>query len=236
MIKAVVLFSAWICLATTANAQPKILKGWLLDSATLYPISGATIKNSESRKTTLTDAAGFFAIGVSPNDVIYAIATGYHYDTLRYSPLMNDTVTLRLSPSGRVLPGVTVYSMYTRYQLDSLQRKTEYEQARGTKKKTFSAPGTGFGIGFNLDRIGNKKHKYQKRNAWLFALREQQAYIDYRFPPAMVAAYTGLKGEALRKFMYLYTPGYGWLRQHPDNEALLIYINEKLKLYKVLNP
>ena len=51
----------------------------------------------------------------------------------------------------------------------------------------------------------------------------------------MVAQYTGLKGDALRDFMYRYTPSYQWLREHPTNEEVVYYISEKLKLYKQID-
>jgi hypothetical protein len=59
---------------------------------------------------------------------------------------------------------------------------------------------------------------------------EKSAYVNYRFSPYTVAYYTGLKGEKLLAFLHKYTPTYEWLRQHPTQEDVLLYINEKLKL------
>lgn len=226
------LLTGFIFIAIQSNAQQTVLKGFLLDSVTFYPINGATIKNSDSRQKVLTDEKGFFRILASPNDVIYAIATGYHFDTLRFSLLLSDTVTLYLVPSGKILPNVTVQSGFNPYQLDSLRRLQEYKENTGTKLKRVSAPNNGsFGIGINLDRLFKKRYKYQKKGEQRFGEWEKQAYVDYRFSPKLVASYTGLKGDALSAFLLKYTPTYNWLRAHPTNEEVLHYINEKLKLY-----
>ena len=231
-LKLKLLFTGLLLIALQSGAQQTFLKGFLLDSITFYPVRGATIKNSDTRQKVLTDSKVFFRIPASPNDVIYTIAAGYHFDTLRYSLLLSDTVTLCLLPSGNILPGVTVQAQLTRYQLDSMQRLREYEEAAGTKVKTVSRPNSGsFGIALNLDRVFKKRYKYQRSNEKAFSTWEKQSYIDYRFSPALVASYTGLKGDRLSLFMYRYTPSYEWLRQHPTNEAVLVYINEKLKLF-----
>ncbi|MDB5196684.1 MAG: hypothetical protein JWP88_1055 [Flaviaesturariibacter sp.] len=234
MPKPVLLFAFCLLMVNTATAQPGFLKGYLIDSATHYPIKGATIKNSDSRKSVVTDGKGFFGIAALPNDMIYAIAFGYHYDTIRFSLMLSDTITIALAPAGTILPTITVQSSYSRYQLDSAERKAEYIAAKGPKVRPFSAPSTGFGIAFSLHKKDYKKAKLQKQNDWLFSLREEQAYVEFRYPPKLVATYTGLKGEELTAFIYLYTPTYEWLRQHPTNEAVLNYINEKLKLYKAV--
>jgi hypothetical protein len=186
-----------------------------------------------SKKSVRTDRNGFFRLQVAPNDFIYAAATAYHYDTLRYSLLFGDTVTIFLSPSGTILPNVTVTSQYTKYQLDSMERKGAFEENRGHVLNAVSRPNSNnFGLGINLDRFFKKKYKGKKRVERTFKNTEERAYIDYRFSPKLVSSYTGLKGDSLRMFFYRYSPGYQWLRQHPTNDEVLFYINEKLKEYK----
>ncbi len=213
------------------------VNGYLKDSITHFPIAGGIISNVNTQKKIATDAKGFFRMEASPNDFLYVIAPSYHYDTITYSYLFTDTITIYLSPTGNVLPTVTVKSQYTKYQLDSLKRRAEFEDSRGKQLNTVSSNNSSaFGIGINLDRIFKKRYKYKKTSEGIHEMLEKSAYIDYRFSPHLVAYYTGLKGEKLQSFMQRFTPGYTWLRQHPTNEDVMYYINDKLKEYRLLLP
>jgi hypothetical protein len=229
----VFLFIVLFAVTATSFAQSYFISGYLRDSVTHFPISGGTIKNNTSNKSIRTNERGFFRLAAAPNDLIYAIAPAYAFDTLRYSSMFADTITIFLSPSTPLLPNVTVTAGYTKYQLDSAERSAEFLENRGTKLRTVSRPNSeAFGVGINLDRFFKKRERDKKKYAQLYQKIEEQAYVDYRFSPQLVAFYTGLKEEQLRSFLYQYTPTYKWLRQHPANEDVLFYINEKLKLFK----
>jgi len=220
-------------LSKETDAQPPALMGYLRDSMTLFPIPGGTITNWNNKKKVQTDANGFFRIEAKANDLIYAQADKYHYDTVRTSVLFNDTITIYLPPTGDLLPTVTVTAGYTKYQLDSINRIRTFLETRGHPLNSVSRSNTmGFGIGINLDRLFKDKYKNRKKEEELFERTERFLYVEYRFSPRLVAYYTGLKGEALRDFIYRYTPTYGWLRQHPTNEEVMWYINDKLKEYR----
>lgn len=214
------------------QAQPRVLSGYLLDSLTHFAIPNGTITNATAKKSAQTTEKGFFRLQASPNDFIYAVARSYHYDTLVYSNIFTDTITIYLSPLGNVLPTVTVTTKYTKYQLDSIERRTSFQQSMGKPVKTLSTDHpSGFGLTFNLDKLLDKKDRYRKRDEQMFEVRERMAYVDSRFSPHIVAYYTGLKGDTLKNFLNKYMPDYNWLRQHPSNEDVLFYINDKLKAY-----
>jgi hypothetical protein len=220
--------------SVSGHAQVKLVNGFLRDSVTLFPISSGIITNSTTKKTVKTDDKGFFRIEASPNDFIYASAKSYHFDTLKYSLMFTDTVTIFLSFAGNVLPVVTVKGQYSKYQLDSIERRKEFEESRGTVLKTLGTDHpSGFGLTFNLDKVFKKKYRSQTSNEKVFTTLEKTAYIDYRFSPNLVAYYTGLKGEKLKDFINYCSPSFEWLRAHPANEDVLYYINDKLKEYKV---
>jgi hypothetical protein len=228
-------FIIFIFIALAGSSQRKMVNGFLRDSVTLFPIANGTITNSTLRKTVKSDNNGFFKLEAGPNDFIYASAKSYHFDTLKYSLMFTDTITIFLSFSGNVLPTVTVKGQYSKYQLDSIERKKDFDQSRGTELKTLSTNHpSGFGLTFNLDKVFKKKYRNQKTDERLFHTLEQMAYVDYRFSPNLVAYYTGYKGDKLKKFVNLYTPSYEWLRQHTSNEDVLYYINDKLKTYKAM--
>ena len=215
------------------SAQRKVINGFLRDSTTLFPVANGIITNSAINKTVKSDNKGFFKLEAGPNDFIYASAKSYHFDTLKYSLMFTDTITIYLSFSGNVLPTVTVKGQYTRYQLDSIERKKNFDQSQGTVLKTLATNHpSGFGLTFNLDKVFKKKYKYQKGDERLFTALEKMAYVNYRYSPNLVAYYTGFKGDKLLDFMNRYTPSFEWLRHHTSNEDVLYYINDKLKIYK----
>lgn len=224
-----------IFISFKVNGQAGVMKGFLLDSITHFPISNGTVVNATSKKSVQSNEKGFFQLEAAPNDFIYAFAKSYRYDTLVYSFIFNDTITLYLPPSGNILPNVTVRTKYNKYQLDSMERRTAFEQNRGNTMKTLSTSHpSGFGLTFNLDKAFQKKYKNQKRGEKMLRNTEEMAYIDFRFSPHIVAYYTGLKGDSLKTFIREYTPSYAWLRLHPTDEDMLYYINDKLKAYKAV--
>ena len=217
----------------TAFAQQRVLTGYLIDSITHLPIAGGTLSNPAIRKKVTTDVNGFFRLPVSPDELLYAVAAHYHYDTLRYSFLFQDTITIYLVPVN-MLAAVTIETGYKKYQRDSTERRLEFDQHRGhtlhsidrSKHKPY------FGLTLNLDRLFKKKYKNKEKDERSFQGLEQQAYIRHRFSPTLVAFYTGLKGDTLLQFMQLFTPSYSWLRQHSSNEQVIDYLSEKLVQYR----
>ena len=230
--KNLLIFIVLLISGVFTKAQKVLIHGYLKDSLTETPIGKGKITNVTAKRSVTTDPNGFFKIEATPDDFIFVTALGYRYDTLNYSILYVDTITLYLAHVGNVLPNVIVTSRYTRYQLDSLQRRTEFEQDRGTVHNTVEGNrGPGFGMVINLDRF-KKKYRNKKSEEKVFNELERNAYVAYRFSPQLVALYTGLKGEALQNFILKHSPGYEWLRQHRTNEDVLYYINDVLKRSK----
>lgn len=219
-----------LCSGVASIGQSHIIKGYVKDSATHAPIAPGKIINETQKQRSVTDNSGFFTMQANPNDFIFASAPSYRYAALNYSMLFADTVTIYLAHEGNVLPTVVVTSKYTKYQLDSMLRRTEFEEMRGTTYDAVAKDhGPGFGLTINLDRFFKKKYRDKNEQEKLFNQLERDEYVDYRFSPELVALYTGLKGEKLAAFRKKYNPGYAWLRQHSTNEDVLYYINEKLK-------
>lgn len=232
MFKSCFLLIILAIISFKTNAQQRVISGYLLDSLTHFAIANGTITNANDKKSVNTDEKGFFRLNVAPNDFIYATAKSYHYDTLVYSYLFTDTITIYLSPAGNILPNVTVTTKYTKYQLDSIARKDTFEQDMGKPMKTLSNDHpSGFGLTFNLDKVFKKKNRNRDKAEQSFNAREKLAYVDSRFSPQIVAFYTRLQGETLRNFLKKYTPDYNWLREHPSNEDVMFYINDKLKIF-----
>ncbi|HJW16273.1 MAG TPA: hypothetical protein VJ499_04100 [Flavisolibacter sp.] len=233
MFKASCILFCLICIGYYSHAQTITVSGWVKDSITHFPISNGTLVNEKSRAVYKTDVNGLFTMKLSPGDMLLASAPDYHSDTLRYSFLSTDTITIYLSPTGDLLPNVTVSARYNKYQLDSLERRSTFDLMRGNALSTISKNRhEGFGLVLNLDRLTKRKYKDKRKQEKSFENTEEFAYSHYRYPPSMVAYYSGLRGDTLRQFMYEHTPSYQWLRQHTTNEEVIYYISDHLKLYR----
>ncbi len=219
--------------SVSAMAQKRMVKGYVRDSITGVPIVNAIITNATTNKMITPDQNGFFSITASRNDVIFINAFNYEFDTLKTIAGIPDTFHISLIRINEVLPGVTVSTQgYTRYQLDSVRRRDEFVSDMGgipKMKKVSKADNMGAGVGINLDAFARKRTKDRNKAYSTFNYLEKQTYIDYRFSPQNISQITGLKGDSLVSFMHQYTPSYEWLREHPANEDVLYYVNDKMK-------
>jgi hypothetical protein len=213
-------------------AQKRIVHGVMRDSATHLPLANASVTNENARKTVTTTRDGRFTILVTFNDLLFFNAPGYRFDTLHCNRILPDTVYVDMVELN-TLQGVTVTTTtrgYSQYQKDSMRRRENfYADIGGPRTKTLSKANSGAGIGINLDRFFKKKEKAKRTAIGDFEDYEKESYINYRFSPEIVQLYSGLRGDTLQTFMNRYRPDYKWLREHPTDEDILYYVNDKLK-------
>lgn len=213
--------------------QPVYRYGYLKDSATQEPIVLASVTNLNTKQTVMTSKTGRFRIELKENEILSFAAVDYHFDTIHYTGkyLSADTLSLYLTSLTHSLGNITVSGKrYSRYQLDSIERRNDFLHVVSYKIPTVSQANSGAGIALNIDHFS--RHERNKRKAWaFFESNEEEAYINYRFPASLVAKYSGLKNDQLQDFMQEYRPEYQWLRQHTTDEDILYYINDKLKAY-----
>jgi hypothetical protein len=211
--------------------------GKTVDSATSKIIALATITNISKGKSVVSDYGGRFTIVVEEGDRLVASYSGYDFVSILVAAnMLNDTMTVKLNELSTSLPNATVTakSMFTRYQIDSMQRRLQYKNVLDQPNTTaIGGPvdGSGFGISLSLDRF-SKKEKQKRRAKDVFEIMEESAYVDYRFSGSNVSEYTGLKGDGLVQFMNLYRPSYDWLRSHTSDDDFKEYINKQLKAYR----
>lgn len=223
-----------LLISITGFTQTFTIKGLLRDSITRQPLELASITNLQKHKTVLTNKGGFFVIAANDQDILSFGTIGYALDTIRYTELYreHDTLVLQLAPLVNELTDVTVTTKgYTRYQLDSIQRRKNFLKDVGEHQlRKADIANSGAGIGLNLDYY-SKKEKDKRKAYAFFNQNEKEQYVNYLFSPQMVNAYTGLKQDALLLFMQRYRPDYEWLRLHHSEEDLKYYINDQLKLF-----
>ncbi len=231
------IFTIAACVTTSSNsfAQKNDKRtGFLKDSTTQMPIVLASVTNLTTRETVMTSGVGKFSIAVKPNEILSFAAVGYYFDTLMVHSENNTAIIAAfLKPLGAYLGNVTVSSKgLNRYQLDSIERRKEFLQGiAGYMIPAVAKANSGAGIALNIDRFSRNEKK--KRRAYTFYEdNENEAYINYRFTPELVASLTGFKNDELQTFMQTYRPSTSWLRTNTSREDLVYYINAQLKNYK----
>ncbi len=225
-------FLFFICCANSRAQKIKVF-GYVLDSSTYSPIKNAAVSNVNTNKKVNTNDKGQFQLIASPDDRIFVSVDGYHFHQLKYSMIMQDTIIIYLSQLPHVLPGVTVTTTgYTKYQHDSVRRRQEFADDMIAKKYPLLKQNNvnSAGLTFNLDYFSGRE-KSKRREVKAFDEREKDAYVNFRFSPELVKAYTGFTGDTLNIFRMKYYPDYDWLRNNTGDEAILYYINDKLKSF-----
>ena len=226
--------SILVLLSTRAVSQ-QVLTGKIRQKATDAILSSVTVVNHTQKKYNVSDAGGNYRIAASPGDTITFSSAGYHADTTYVvtSDLEDkDGYMVYLEPNMVELPSVLV-GQRTNYELDSIQRKEDYAWLDQTHKVRLAGdqtPTDGVGIGFSPVTYFSSEQKDLRQLRQRVKSEEKDFYIDSRFPPSYVSMITGLKGDSLQLFMVTYRPTYNFCRS-ASNEDVLLYINEKLKLF-----
>jgi hypothetical protein len=210
-----------VLLSTPAVSQ-QVLTGKVRQKTTDAILSSVTVVNHTQKKYNVSDAGGNYRIVANPGD------------TITSSELADkDGYVIFLEPNLVELQSVLV-GQRSNYQLDSIQRKEDYawlDQAHKVKLAGDQTPTDGVGIGFSPITYFSAEQKNQRQLRQRIKIEEKDYYVDSRFPSSYVSMVTGLKGDSLQHFMVTYRPTYKFCRW-ATNADILLYINEKLKLYQ----
>jgi signal peptidase I len=227
--------SSLVLLSTPAVSQ-QVLTGKVRQKTTDAILISVTVVNHTQKKYNVSDAGGNYRIIASPGDTITFSSAGYHADTSYVVPSEledKDGYIVHLEPNLVELPSVLVGQL-SNYQLDSIQRKEDYAWLDQTHKVRLAGdqtPTDGVGIGFSPVTYFSSEQKDLRQLRQRVKSEEKDFYIDSRFPSSYVSMVTGLKGDSLQLFMVTYRPTYKFSR-NASNEDILLYINEKLKLFQ----
>ena len=215
-----------ICIGTMAltqvKAQQVTVTGTVMDENKLV-MPGASILNKSTGKRNYADAGGFYKIDAHLRDSIVFTYVGYITQTIAV-PQANGTYTkaIVLQKQERFLGTVDVKAQYTPYQLDSMDRREQFQPWLDKKDIPLAgnAPPQGFGIAFSPITRFSHKEKDKRKFKKIYADNEMDKYVDSRYTPLLVSHVTGLKGDSLLLYMQKYRPQYAVLRQQPSEELI----------------
>lgn len=222
------LLFIFVCLAgITAFAQRQVTgKVYLGKSDSV--LAGINVFNKSKKINTLTSADGVYAIAAAEGDTLIFSGAGFENFLLvteYYMLLTQQDISLKIDI--RSLKPVTVFSSYQR---DSLERRNQYRRIfEQTPNITGgNRPQNGFGVSISPLSYFSSKAKAQRKLKKRLIEQEQDSYIDFSFPEALVANLTKLSGDSLRLFLYRYRPSYKFCR-NTDRQGMILYINDRYK-------
>jgi hypothetical protein len=197
----------------------------------------ATIRNVSKHRTNISDLGGNYKIGAQTGDSIIFSHQGYISDTVVVTALMfGERLPIELKIKMSNLASVDVNEM-SKYELDSLNRREDYDYIYKNKnaKPLWDNQLSGDGRGVNFSPIGHYSASEKQRRRLKQRLEEddKEEFIYYKFS-RRVPRLTGLRGDSLITFINKYKPGYEYCLT-ATNMDILIYINDKLVLYKKEN-
>ena len=199
--------------ASQVDAQI-VLKGTIVDSAKRNTINSVRVENLSTHQGDYSNADGFFSIEGKEGDYIIFSYLGFNNKVIRLnSSLNNSNQIVKMSIKTVGLKGVTINQGPTQYQTDSAKRADIYKDAFDyTQTKSAMSPIT------SLYQVFSKKHKNMRHFQDQIVDIEKQKFIDTRYSEELTAQMTGLKEEALIKFMQAYPMEVDFARAASDLE------------------
>ena len=227
--------TAFVFLASSANAQIYKIRGTVYDSSRNYPLEAVSVL-STSGKGTATNAEGIYEIEVTEKDSIwfsYLNKPTVKFPVLKIINPNEFDISLHVN-----IPTLKEVRIRPKnYKLDSIQNRIDYAKIFGYQKPRLKtvAPQYGAGVGFDLDEIINMFRFKRNRSMASFQKRllqeERDKFIDHRFSKTLVRRLTLLDGRELDSFMLLYRPSYAFTKLSNDY-TFQYYIKQAFSRFK----
>lgn len=195
-----------------------------MDGETQKPIVGAVIANVNSRQIAMTDSSGHYTLVANFNNEIMVSFQGYKTQTKKVAPsqLGISILNIELMKLSYQLEEFIFHPKYTRYQLDSMERKSVYIRVLSREKSTIASPVSWIAEKFNDN--SKRIFKFQKN----YYYWETEKFIESRYLPEIVEKLTQLHGDTLATFMNNYPLPYDYARVASELE-IKIFIRDSYK-------
>ena len=216
------------------------VKGTVYNMSKTYPVEGVSVLSS-SGKGTVTGSSGSYALVVNETDSIYFSYLNKATVRFAVTGIANiNQFDISINAPTNILPPVQV--MPPSYKYDSTQNRQEYAKVFNFKKPGLgitSAPGSGAGVGLDLDELINVFRFRRNKSMLGFQKRllqeEEDKFVDHRFSKTIVRKVTLITGRELDYFMKLYRPSYEFTLLASDYE-FAEYIKQSYLRYRAVYP
>jgi hypothetical protein len=206
----------FLCLLLfTGQASAQTLKGLVTDSLNSKPLSPVVITNLRTNQSVYSDDDGQFTLHAQTGDKLALVYIGYRTRQWVMPPAIGAVRhRIEMQPLSYQLDELVVRTRnYTKYQIDSLERRDIYQRAL-SRERSGSVMSPVTLLAEKLSKKSRQTFKFQKEfNYW-----EHQRFIDSRYTPDLVNILTGLEGDTLAHFMNAYPIPYDYVRAATDLE------------------
>lgn len=196
----------------------------IVDGDTQKPLAGVVVSNMNSRQIAITDSSGHFSLVAQFNNDILLSLQGYKTQTFKV-PAMQWGVAVKRIEMMRLsyqLDEFIYRPKYTRYQMDSMERKAVFKRVLSREKSSIGSPVSWFAERLNPN--SKRIFKFQKN----YQIWERQKFIESRYLPEIVEKLTGLHGDTLAAFMNTYPLPYDYARVASELE-IKIFVRDSYK-------
>ncbi|MBS1682666.1 MAG: carboxypeptidase-like regulatory domain-containing protein [Bacteroidetes bacterium] len=171
MRRKILFFIVAVVICFSASAQ-KLLKGIVVDSATLNAVPSASVRIKGANWGTLTDAGGVFFIKVKPTDTLIFSSVGYFRTELPVY-VDDEVMFVRLVQDVTLLKEVVVTGRPEAQKIESptLKLKNKFMPWGG-------AVPSGGGAAVNLDFFSKREREKRKLEKLKSELSKTQTYVD----------------------------------------------------------
>ena len=184
------------------------VQGVVTDAGNHKPLSPVTVVNVVTQQVSYTDLTGHYTIAAKPGERVAFSYLGYNTvekfcNVAAGMAGMNVALERKLYELDAVVfrPG-----KLSQYQLDSINRAETYRLPLARTAPSMMSPISAIAELFS--KKAKRLYLFQKD----FATGEVQKYIDSRYSRELVTSLTGLKGDSLSDFMYVYRMPYDYAR------------------------
>ena len=212
----------------------QFLTGKIFKKNSTETLLSVSIHNITQQRYDLSEEDGSYRIQAAPGDHISFSSVGYRADTLTVTAsLLTADCPIYLDIRPQELQAVRV-GQFNNYQLDSMDRRKEYEWVYDHENTPHIAKdrqgADGVGITMNIFRNSSSAAKQRVHLSKRLEKEEEDYYVDYRYNKDYVAKITHLKGDSLKQFMQRYRPSYDYCRK-AANVDILVYISDSYKQF-----
>lgn len=209
---------AFAFLLLSSNAWTQTLTGVISEHNGNEAMAGVVVVNRSLNLSTMTDEKGKYAIKAMKGNEIVISYLGYNSISFLMPAAEDVYRNIWLKKNLIALNEVQIRPDYTPYQLDSMARRSLYNEALSRERVSSSVLGSimspATAVAEQFSKKAKQRHRFQK-NYWKW---EDQKFIDTRYTSDMVQNLTGLYGDSLANFMNAYPIAAEYARTATDLE------------------
>lgn len=216
-----------LIVGSTSFTQAQQLRGTTKDGISGSLLAEVIITNERTHQQTRSTQQGTFTLNADQGDPISFVLSGFKPQQYTVpSSLGIAEMHISLFQMSYDLEEFTLHNRFSRYQQDSIARRSTYQRALARQKGGSILSPVSF-IAEKLSKKSRRTFQFQKD----FKQWEAEKFIASRYTPVLVAAQTLLNGDSLALFMNSHPMPYDFARTASDLE-LKVWIREQFKQWQ----